>query len=575
MIKNLPERFPVSALQSFDFGDAEARDDQLLGLCPVPTGSISEFLNNKKDIVVGFRGAGKSAIVRLLLEQKLAFKEEDDFRSLLVCLDEEFDYRAIRERLLKAVDSERERLLSCRIVWELLLIYRSLQTVRSHLADGDSTIREHLREIDILLGVSEQKPKLLEILLSHKKKIGVKLDANLPHIFDIYAGVEPSLDVKQEPYEANVLKLVEYKRYLNRILQEHKINLYVLFDRLDDFVFLEDYETQKKLLQGLLSTQLDYRQKYPRIKVKAFLRTDLFKKLDLNEFGPDKIHARCVELHWSPSELKHFLAKRVAHNLLRALKLNQLEITVDSDKFLVSRDELPMLTESKDLLNNFNPWRWAHWRRIFWLAYVKARGDVNIADGRMQNSVDVLNEEIITSIFPRSVIHKRNDGVITEIDLFNFIDTHLQFAQGQGTPRLLLLFVNQCMHFVKNYYGQNKDIKDVKRNAKYEYPLLVKKAIYEAYENVKDEAWEVQYQWAKNWESYVSTLERISSRPTFMFSEFVAESEAAEDEAKRFLAFVCHTGLLRCMNDRDKYERRKYEFPLLFRKASAATKSKK
>lgn len=564
MIKNLPDRFPVSALDKFDFGDVEAKDDKLLALCPVPTGSMNDFLLDKKDIVLGFRGTGKSAIVRLLMDKKLQFITDEGLESVLICLDEEFDYRAIREHLHKHADSDRSRLMACRVVWELLIIYRALQTVRDQTNVSDSTIIEYIKEIDILLGIATAKPRLMEIILSHKKKVGIKFDANLPNIVDVYAGLEPSLDSRSEPAESSVLKLVEYKRYLNKVLLEQKKHLYVLLDRLDDFVVHEDYETQKQLIQGLLATQTDYRQKYKNIKIKSFIRTDLFRKLDLSEFGPDKILARCVELRWSPSELKHLMAKRVAHNLMAALSLSRLEISIDADQFFVSRNELPKLTESKISLANFDPFVLAYWRRLFWLAYVRARSITHGDDGRIQNSLDVVNEAVITAIFPREALHLKRDGTQTAIDLFDFFESHFQFAYGQATPRVMLSFMNQCITFVREYYSNNRDIKDVKKNDKGEFPIFVRKAMHSAYCTLKNEAWEVQYQWAKKWEPLIAIVQKLAIHKTISYSQFLKESAVDSTEAKQFLAFVTHTGLLRCANERERYEERQYEVPLLF-----------
>lgn len=569
MIKNLPDRFPISALDKFDFGDAEARDDKLLALCPVPTGSMNDFLIDKKDIVLGFRGTGKSAIVRLLMERKLQFKTDDGWEPLLVCLDEEFDYRTIREHLYKHADNERSRHLACRVVWEVLVIYRALQAVRDSVDDSDSTLKEYINEINILLGVATAKPKLLEIILSHKKKVGVKFDANLPNVIDMYAGLEPTVDGRSDSTENSVLKLVEYKRYLNRFLHERKKHLYVLFDRLDDFVVHEDYDTQRLLIQGLLATQTDYRQKYQNIKIKSFLRTDLFKKLDLSEFGPDKIQARCVELRWSASELKHLMAKRIAHNLMVALGLNRLEISLDADQFLVSREELPKLTETKVSLSNFDPFVWAHWRRLFWLAHVRARSVVHGDDGRVQNSIDVVNEAIITSIFPREAIHLRRDGTQTTIDFFDLLETHFQFAHGQATPRVILAFLNKCLTLVREYYSNNGDIREIKRNERGEFPLFVRKALHGAYCALKQDAWEVQYQWAKKWEPLVAIIEKMSVSQTIFYTQFVKVAEVQPEEARQFLAFVTHTGLLHCQNERERYENRRYEIPLLFQHPKA------
>ena len=56
MIENLPESINQGNLQSFDFGDVEANDDNLLLDSVCRTSSIIEFLRGKKNIVLGEKG---------------------------------------------------------------------------------------------------------------------------------------------------------------------------------------------------------------------------------------------------------------------------------------------------------------------------------------------------------------------------------------------------------------------------------------------------------------------------------------------------------------------------------------
>ncbi len=562
MIRNLPPEFPISALESFAFGSVEAKDDQMLIHCPVPTAAMSELLGGSKDIVLGYRGTGKSAIVRLLAEKKLSFNVENEWKSLVVVLDEEFDYRAIREHLLKHAEDDRSKAMMCRVVWEILVIYRVLQSVQENIGAGDSTINEFIKEIDILLGVSVKKPTLIQILLSHKKKVGVKLDTNLPNIVDFYAGLEPG-QIEATPEEKNtILKLADYKKYLNRFLHDHQTTLNVLFDRLDDFVVQEEYSVQKALLQGLLATQVNYREKYPRIKIKAFLRTDLFQRLDLNEFGPDKVLSRCVELKWTPSEIKNFLGKRIAHNLLRNLKLSTLEVVVDQDTLHVTRDELPILEETKLTLSNFNPLKLSHWRRSFW--YARRFSKTRVGEGRQRHARDAVNEALISSIFPRELLCDNVYGPPQEVKFLDFLETYFQFSHGHCTPRGLLTFLNYSLNSVRRYYDENRDLRAIKLNPKFEYPLFVKTAIRDAYKEYGREAWEIQFHWAKEKKYLIAELQKLSKKISFSFVEFTKAAGISDEEAKQFLAFTTQTGLTKCMNDREKHVNRIYQFPLLF-----------
>jgi hypothetical protein len=116
MITNLPNKFPVAALQAFDFGDADAQMDRLLPDCAVPTAPMVEFLMDRKDIVLGYRGTGKSALVRLLSEGKLSFKGDVGIDSSVLTLNEEFPFRLIADLLGRNTLSQKNQKLNSRVV---------------------------------------------------------------------------------------------------------------------------------------------------------------------------------------------------------------------------------------------------------------------------------------------------------------------------------------------------------------------------------------------------------------------------------------------------------------------------
>jgi hypothetical protein len=314
------------------------------------------------------------------------------------------------------------------------------------------------------------------------------------------------------------------------------------------------------MLHGLLATQADYRQRYQYIKVKAFIRSDLFLKLDLSDFGPDKILARSVSLTWSPSDIKRFVAKRVALNLIRTLNLKGLQFEIDSDECLVTRDELALLQETKSSIASTGIWRWKFWKSAWWLGKLERKH----REGRPRNFGEIIDEQTITSIFPTEVDHKKLNGTEAPIGLFKFFETHFQFGHGETTPRAMLSFLNSYLAKVRDYYAKNPDIESVVALQNREYPLFVKRVMGAAYAEHCKAAWETQYAWATPWKPLVGAVQRMSVKRTFTFDEFVRNAEVSPEEARRFLAFIAHTGLVKCLNERERAEMRNYEFPILF-----------
>lgn len=343
MITNFPESISTSILNNFTFGDAEARDDALLKNCHIQTSAINELIQDNKDIVLGHRGTGKSAIVRLFEEGVFSFKKEQNQKSIIIVFDEEFNYRSIKSHLTENAFKNQDQELICRAVWEIIILYRAMLKANEEIREADSTLKSHIKDIEALLGLSTKKVSLFDIFLSHKKKVGIKFDSFNPHIIDAYIGLEPTSDTNANN-EVAVLKIGEFRKYLNKLLNEKSLIIYILFDRLDDFVIHEEYDVQKLLLQELLSTQRTYREKCTNIKIKTFLRTDLFERLDLNQFGADKIFARCINLSWKSSDIKRFIAQRISHNLLREIPMQRIDFKIDNDRFYIHRDQIPLLS---------------------------------------------------------------------------------------------------------------------------------------------------------------------------------------------------------------------------------------
>jgi hypothetical protein len=565
MIINLPQTISTSIVETFVFGEAEAKDDSQLEKCPVPTSAIFDFLEDQKDIVKGYRGAGKSAMVRLIDKKVYKFKEQEDAEHIVVVLDEEFDYRSIKNHLMKNSLKDQKELDVIRAVWEVLILYRVMQSVRDDIENSDSTLSTHLNEIEVLLGLADKKVGVVDIILSHKKKIGLKFDTFHPNIVDAYIGSEPTSEGTTTS-NISILRLGEYRKYLERLLKDRNKRVYLLIDRLDDFVLNEDYDTQKKLLQELLIVQRTYREKCQRIKLKLFFRTDLFERLDLSSLGPDKVLSRCIDLTWRPSDIKQFIAHRLGRNISKSLELKGFEFQVDEDTFFVDREDLALLKESKSL-KILDLLKKSGWKKLRFLVQVALRKN-QTNGGRLTNSMDVFHSEIITSILPRDITHKKSNGEVQTIELFKFLDSHLQFSHGQTTPRAVLMFLNLCLEQVKQYYRDNPELRELTCDENREFPLFVKVGIRRAFEKFHSQAWDIQYQLAKEWKVLVGCVEKFSAQGTFSFKDFKKKSNVDDVKARQFLAFITHTGLIRCKNDRERLDDRTYELPVLFRKCT-------
>ena len=65
------------------------------------------------------------------------------------------------------------------------------------------------------------------------------------------------------------------------VLKDRKLSSFlIIIDRLDTFVAGEEYHTQRTFIEALLEVEDDMEIRYDRIKLKIFLRSDLFSRLN-------------------------------------------------------------------------------------------------------------------------------------------------------------------------------------------------------------------------------------------------------------------------------------------------------
>lgn len=563
MIIDLPKDFPLSALSQMEFGDAEARDDDLLLQCATRLPMFDEITSGKKDIIHGYRGTGKSSIVRMLHAGKLKFADEDGYSNLVLVIDEELEYRSIRDYVRRQAAAGTDESLVLRIVWDLLICYRAMKFLDEETFTGtNADLKQHINEIETVFGTSKRKVGFVELLLSQKKKIGIKLDSNLPNIVDLYTAIEPNPDVTSTR-EVSAISITGHIRFLAKLLAEKKINLFVLLDRLDDFVVQEDYETQRALLQQLLACQNDFRSKLgqDRLRIVTFLRTDLFARIDQQPLGPDKIAQRSLEIKWTPSDINRFVAKRIAINLLKGLRRSELHLRIDQNRCWVSRAEIGRLEEVSHDLENFNMLSLSHWKSLFWRLKLAAKQESGAA--RATSFDDLFSESIICSIMPRRVQHLTLRGELQEINLFDYLATHFQLGFGQSTPRAMLLYLSEVLIVAKEYYASNPDI-EVKLSQTGEFNLFSREAILVAYQRFQDRMWDIQIHIAGSYRPLIIQLGSFRRKEGFAFKEFSTACGSPDDDARQFLGFCTHAGIVHCTNPRMRPVDRQFKVPLVY-----------
>jgi GTPase SAR1 family protein len=288
---------PRFRLVDLAFGSEEAERDELLDESFVPRPSLTRILEERRSIIVGDRGSGKSAIFRRLAAGDV---ERAERRPVTVC--PVADSAELLHRMVGVdggLDAE-----ALRAAW--LVIVASVVATEVP-PPAPKRIRRSAANFRAALGVAAEHRSLGRRLLTAaaqpfagttvKFAVGpVNLEVQLP------AG---SAKTTRGPVDVEAF-LREADDYFSAVPRR----VVVMFDRIDE-MFKYDRVKQEALVQALM--QAEGRVSiFQSIGLIVFIRTDLFELYDIQE--KTKLVSRTLTLEWSEEEWLQLLINRVFVN---------------------------------------------------------------------------------------------------------------------------------------------------------------------------------------------------------------------------------------------------------------------
>ncbi len=567
----MPKTFPLKSLVEFNIGSADPENDTLLnhnmGICLISP--AVDFLQGSKSLIVGPRGTGKTTLFKLLSERKITFKAIQGLTDFILPIDEMLNYSEIKAKLYDVIDSPiKNDDVKCCFFWEVFILYRLLAKIAEAQSDLPKHLHDDLQKLKILLGYEEGKVSITNILSHLKFTGGLKFDHSA-----IGTAVTPIISVEkgatpEQSALSMIINLENTKAELNTYLLSKKLRIIILFDNLDAFVVKEEYTFQKHLLEGLLECERGY-LKYKQIELKLFLRSDLYERLNFESIGYEKMSSRKVDLLWSKDDIARLIAQRIAFNLMSIFKLDLLSFDIDQEALYLNEGSAELNTISPFQIPNDSGGNFVSKSISAAIRFIQGRskGKGEMRDARLINFNDAINRELIASIFPRYINHRTEGNGFEECALVDFIDSHLSIGSNILTPRIVIMFIGECLLCTKDYYRDNPDIM-VQLDEYCEYKLIKKKCVNLAYDNFRDS---ILNAYLKNlptiWKPFMQRL--IHARESIFYSfKDIEEITQIDNEIAlwQFVAFLCHIGFLVCENPNDLLSARQYYLPIVFRK---------
>lgn len=311
----------MSILDWVSFGKVSAERDDLLSHYFFDNGVLKSICDSPTSfLVLGRKGAGKTAIFRHLTENPRKFLGSND---LLVSLSFE-DYNWNIHALL--TNENKSESLLYKQSWRFVILVESLKAVSGWFANSGKTPPKQITAATKLLEKLFDSPvpsiykivgrKLLSLSGFTLPKAGLDLDGgSLDSIsvdggeisFDQVQG-DPSL---QQHLAENIENLIDSLDKALSSTRDQWPATFVCFDRVDEAWDEVSYDASRKVIAGLVAASDSINAQYKgKLRPIVFLREDIFDSLSLND--ANKLREDCgALLHWTKDSIASLLLKRV------------------------------------------------------------------------------------------------------------------------------------------------------------------------------------------------------------------------------------------------------------------------
>lgn len=301
-----------SLLETLDLGNSVAEFDEALERYFVETSTFRQFASDRGDIVAGDKGTGKTALYRVF---KRRYASLPELEKIEVVTAFNPSGNPVFQRLAQSPPLAEGQYIT---IWKtyivslvgnwLLQLYEDALTDTMRELDQLLT-RVHLRSQDD--SAQTIFPKLVNLfsrLMTPKSaEVGLSLsETGIPVIAS-------KVEFGEGTGEAEKIVVIPHEdalALLNKALEEADFSAWVLLDRLDE-AFQGFPQTEVPALRALLRTYLDLLA-YPKIRLKLFVRNDLFRKVTQGGFvNLTHVNARRIEIIWDEEDLLSLFCRRV------------------------------------------------------------------------------------------------------------------------------------------------------------------------------------------------------------------------------------------------------------------------
>ncbi|TDW49711.1 hypothetical protein EV144_102129 [Flavobacterium sp. 270] len=318
-------------IEKISFGEsiAEQESDKLKDYF-FQTEYWKSIRGGKNDIVYGAKGAGKSALYTSLVNDIDSLFDE----SILVSLAENPTGNTAFSNLTNEPPTSEIEFIR---LWKLYFLVITSKVLEEYDIKDVHATKIHQILVDCNLIPAQNKlasflKVCYDFMKSFRNSKEISTTAEFDPISGMYSGQKFSIsfgETSKSDFENGLIPIEHAFDLLSNSLRINKINLWIIIDRLD-VAFIESEELETNALRALFKAYLDLAQ-YSQIKIKIFLRDDIWQKITDGGFREASHITKFQNLSWSRETLLNLLIRRILDNkdLVENYSINKDEILTD------------------------------------------------------------------------------------------------------------------------------------------------------------------------------------------------------------------------------------------------------
>lgn len=297
-------------LAAMDLGASVAEHDRLLYQCFISHPILFELVTDRKDVILGAKGAGKSSLWKEVTGNQQRYEQIQDVKFGLVTNpagDPEF--RDVLAAIRKEDFPDDDEL---RVAWRLYLLAQFWRNCRDLIPESDQkiSVQKSISKYGIVLDDSSGLKQAFAFAVAKAralKNVDLKWTSGVSFEFDhnlLVAGGS-----------AAAIPFNEIINSINELVASAGRRTWLILDRLDEIV-LGDEARENAVLRGLLLAYRDLSD-WQNLKVKIFLRDDVFDRVTSVGGFPALTHVRSKTagpIKWEVQDLLHLLVRRLVEN---------------------------------------------------------------------------------------------------------------------------------------------------------------------------------------------------------------------------------------------------------------------